>query len=93
MRATFAVILVSAMALAMPTRAAGPLVELPASRAGMCDAYDGLAFTFCVALCEARECDRRASDDARCALLARGFARMTRGGVAPCASGVSTVPL
>ena len=93
MRATFALILVSAMALAMPTRAAGPLVAPPPSRAGMCDAYDGLAFTFCVALCEARECDRRAPDDARCALLARGFARMSRGAVAPCTSGASSVPL
>jgi hypothetical protein len=54
------------------------------ARAGMCDAFDGLAFTFCVALCEARECDLLGADDNRCMLLRRGFARTSDGGAAPC---------
>jgi hypothetical protein len=57
------------------------------SRAGVCGDFDGVAFTFCVALCEARECDRQPSDDARCALLRHGFARVTGGALAPCDGG------
>ena len=53
-------------------------------RAGMCDAFEGLAFTFCVALCEARECDRRPLDDYRCEVLRRGFDRVSDGRRAPC---------
>jgi hypothetical protein len=53
-------------------------------RAGMCDGYDGLPFVFCVALCEARECDRQAPNDDRCVVLARGFARVTGGTPPPC---------
>jgi hypothetical protein len=61
-------------------------------RAGMCDAFDGLAFTFCVALCEARECDRRPIGDERCAILQRGFERVSDGYLAPCEPG-GPVPL
>jgi hypothetical protein len=59
-------------------------------RAGMCDAFDGLAFTFCVALCEARECDRRPAGDERCAVLQRGFERVSDGYRAPCEPGAAT---
>jgi hypothetical protein len=58
-----------------------------ADRAGMCDAYDGVAFTFCVAYCEARECDTVPIGDERCALIRRGFARVTGGATPPCAAG------
>ena len=53
-------------------------------RAGICDAFDGLAFTFCVALCEARACDLLDTDDARCALLRDGFATASDGVAPPC---------
>jgi hypothetical protein len=71
-------------------RADAALPTCPApddSRAGMCDAFDGLAFTFCVALCEARECDLLDPADARCTLLRRGFERVSDGAVPPCADG------
>ena len=54
------------------------------ARAGMCDRFDGLAFTFCVALCEARACDLLDPDDQRCALLRDGFTRASGGGAPPC---------
>jgi hypothetical protein len=60
------------------------------TRAGMCDAFDGLAFTFCVALCEAHECDLLGTDDSTCALLRRGFARTSDGAAAPCDADVSS---
>jgi hypothetical protein len=56
-------------------------------RAGMCDGFDGPAFTFCVALCEARNCDTRDANDARCTVLRRGFARVTKGASPPCEVG------
>jgi hypothetical protein len=69
--------------------ASAPLApETEDARAGMCDAFDGLAFTFCVALCEARACDTLDVDDGRCELLRRGFADVSRGTAPPCA-GVS----
>jgi hypothetical protein len=70
--------------------AAGPssgVVREPASdetRAGMCGEFSGLAFGFCVALCEARECDLQSTDDERCAVLRRGFDRATGGLEPPC---------
>lgn len=64
----------------------GVLPDAADDRTGMCEAFDGVAFTFCVAICEARICDARAPDDQRCALLARGFARVTGGDTAPCTS-------
>jgi len=60
------------------------------ARAGMCDAFDGLAFTFCVALCEARDCDLLGADDGTCTLLRRGFARTSDGAAAPCDADVSS---
>lgn len=57
------------------------------SRAGMCEAFDGLPFVFCVAMCEARECDRQGPSDERCAILAAGFATVTNGARPPCAGG------
>jgi hypothetical protein len=65
-------------------------VDALAARAGMCEAYDGLAFTFCVALCEARACDQVDPGDERCAILRRGFARVTSGAPSPC--GTETAP-
>jgi hypothetical protein len=56
-------------------------------RAGMCAAFDGISFTFCVALCEARQCDLRAANDERCTILRRGFARVTDGAPPPCMPG------
>ena len=56
-------------------------------RAGMCAAFDGVSFAFCVALCEARECDLRAVADERCVILRRGFARATGGVPPPCMPG------
>ena len=57
------------------------------TRAGMCEDFDGLAFVFCVAMCEARECDRQPVGDDRCEVLAKGFSSMSTGAVAPCAPG------
>ena len=54
------------------------------TRAGMCDGYDGVAFTFCVAYCEARECDAAPVGDNRCEVIRRGFARVTGGATPPC---------
>ena len=60
------------------------------TRAGICDAYDGLPFVFCVAMCEARECDRLGPDDERCEILAEGFATVTNGATPPCGSASRT---
>jgi hypothetical protein len=57
------------------------------ARAGMCDDFDGLPFVFCVAMCEARECDRMPAGDDRCEALAQGFATVTNGAVPPCSPG------
>lgn len=73
---------------ASPVARAGDLGTDDA-RAGMCDDFDGLPFVFCVAMCEARECDRLSPDDDRCEALARGFASVTNGAVPPCASSSS----
>lgn len=66
-----------------------PAPELEDDRAGMCDAFEGLAFTFCVAVCEARDCDVLAMDDARCAILRRGFGRAAGGAQPPCLEGTA----
>jgi hypothetical protein len=58
-----------------------------ATRAGMCERFTGAAFTFCVAYCEARECDRQPAGDERCQLLRRGFDRVTGNGQPPCLAG------
>jgi hypothetical protein len=57
---------------------------LDETRAGMCEAFSGVAFGFCVALCEARQCDLQPPDDARCLTLRRGFDRVTGGVQPPC---------
>lgn len=80
--------IVFALAVLIPSHA--PAAFEPGTdpeRAGMCDAFDGLAFTFCVALCEARECDRQPLDDVRCDALQRGFDRVSDGRAAPCEAG------
>jgi hypothetical protein len=59
------------------------------SRAGMCEHFDGLPFVFCVAMCEARECDRQPVGDDRCEILAKGFANVTNGAIAPCVPGAA----
>lgn len=76
-------LLIFATAPSLALIAAAPPDE---SRAGMCDAFDGLAFTFCVAICEARACDLLTAEDERCAILERGFDRVTEGDVPPCMS-------
>jgi hypothetical protein len=87
MRFALAIGLALAFALAPTLPASGaPEPGTDELRAGMCDAFDGLPFVFCVALCEARECDRQAPDDDRCIVLARGFARVTGGTPPPCVS-------
>jgi len=70
--------------LVAPTRTFSPPAGADETRAGMCAEYSGLAQGFCVALCEARECDLRPSDDERCAILRRGFERASGGVRAPC---------
>ncbi len=57
------------------------------TRAGMCEDFDGLPFVFCVAMCEARECDHQPVGDDRCELLAKGFSSVSNGAVAPCSPG------
>jgi hypothetical protein len=78
-----------AFSLLLSVASAGPLARADdlgtdESRAGMCDDFDGLPFVFCVAMCEARECDRLGADDERCGVLARGFATVTNGAAPPC---------
>jgi hypothetical protein len=80
-----------AFSLVLSVASAGPLARADElgtneSRAGMCDDFDGLPFVFCVAMCEARECDRLGADDERCEVLARGFATVTNGAAPPCRS-------
>ena len=92
MRSALAIALACGLVIGAPliglaTPGDAPAVVAPEpdeSRAGMCDAFDGLAFTFCVALCEARSCDLLAPDDETCTLLRRGFARTSDGAAAPC---------
>lgn len=87
MRSALAIGLALALAVVLASPAsAAPEPGTDGGRAGMCDGFDGLPFVFCVALCEARECDRRASGDERCVALARGFARVTDGASPPCAT-------
>ena len=94
MRRAFAIVSACALLIpALPARSTagdtGASVDVQLeSRAGMCDGFDGLAFTFCVALCEARACDQVAAGDERCALLRRGFARVAARARPPCDGGV-----
>ena len=81
---TATVLICALLLLVAPTRALTPPAEADETRAGMCAEYPGLAQAFCVALCEARECDLRPNDDERCAILRRGFERASGGVRAPC---------
>ena len=76
-------------AIVLPFRAIAFEPGQDETRAGMCDDFDGLPFVFCVAMCEARECDRQPAGDDRCAILAKGFASVSNGAAAPCAPGVT----
>jgi hypothetical protein len=66
------------------TRVAADDLGTDETRAGMCDDFNGLPYVFCVAMCEARECDRLPPGDERCATLAKGFATVTNGALPPC---------
>jgi len=66
------------------TRVAAGDLGTDETRAGMCEDFEGLPFVFCVAMCEARECDRLPPGDERCETLARGFAAVTNGASPPC---------
>ena len=63
-------------------------VALAEARAGSCTSFEGAAFVFCVALCEARTCDARDPADQRCAVLRRGFGRVAGGQAPPCEGSV-----
>lgn len=86
-RVRFAGAIACALGLAIasaPTTGAAPEAGADEARAGMCAEFAGVAFTFCVALCEARECDRQPLDDERCAVLRGAFDRVSGGSPAPC---------
>jgi hypothetical protein len=90
-----AILLASAVFILAPLSRVGADVSgVPNdNRAGMCDAFDGFSFTFCVAFCEARECDLHILGDERCAALQHGFARATGGLSPPCMVGtVASMP-
>ena len=86
MRFAFAIGFALVLALAASSSAPAVQTGTDEMRAGMCDAFDGLPFVFCVAMCEARECDRQDASDARCAVLARAFSEATGGAAPPCVS-------
>jgi hypothetical protein len=86
MRLALAIVFALALAaVAVPSNAPADEPGTDELRAGMCEGFDGLSFVFCVALCEARECDRQEPGDERCAVLARGFASASGGMTPPCA--------
>jgi hypothetical protein len=86
MRVALSIVFALALAsVAVPSRTGAEEPGTDELRAGMCDAYDGLPFVFCVALCEARECDRQDPGDERCAVLARAFSDASGGVTPPCA--------
>jgi hypothetical protein len=87
MRLALAIVLALSLAgVAAPLAAETSELGTDETRAGMCDDFEGLSFVFCVALCEARECDRQDPGDERCGLLARGFSRVSGGARPPCTS-------
>lgn len=73
-----------ALLSAIPSMIAAAEPSADATRAGMCEEFSGLAYGFCVALCEARECDLQPASDQRCAVLRRGFDRASGGIQPPC---------
>jgi phage-related baseplate assembly protein len=85
MKDTIATLLICALLLlAARSRAVTRPTQADEARAGMCAELSGVALGFCVALCEARQCDLRPDDDERCAILRRGFERATGGLPPPC---------
>lgn len=85
MRRAFAIGLAVALVTAFAApKAQADVLGTDETRAGMCDEFDGLPYVFCVAMCEARECDRLAPGDERCEALADGFASVTNGAAPPC---------
>ena len=72
------------LSIAAPSAAVEPQTGRDDSRAGMCAGFSDLAFAFCVAVCEARECDLQPPDDTRCTVLRRGFERVSGGLQPPC---------
>jgi hypothetical protein len=92
MRFASAIVLALALAcITVPSRAVADEPGTNELRAGMCDGFDGLSFVFCVALCEARECDRQDPADERCMILARAFATASNGMAPPCAAPRGTI--
>ena len=89
-RSAFAIVFALILTISGPASPAASLEPgEDETRAGMCEDFDGLPFVFCVAMCEARECDRQPVGDDRCELLAKGFATVTNGAVAPCVPGLA----
>jgi hypothetical protein len=87
MRRAFAVLFaIVSLSLVTVPAAADTVASADDDRVGLCAPFEGIAFVFCVALCEARMCDRLDRDDARCGVLRRGFSRTT-GEAAPCDGG------
>ena len=88
MRSALAMVFALALALVIaPSFSSADELGTDPRRAGMCDDFDGLPFVFCVAMCEARECDRMPAGDDRCEALAQGFAAVTNGAASPCSAG------
>lgn len=84
-RDTIATLLASALLfVAAPSRVVPLQAGADDVRATMCSQFSGVALGFCVALCEARQCDLRPQDDERCAILRRGFDRASGGLTPPC---------
>jgi hypothetical protein len=89
MRFLLFVVLCIACLVAAPLAAQQNDAVTAVKRDGVCDGFDGLAFAFCVAICEARECHRQPPYDERCATLRSGFDRVTGGQSAPCEAGAA----
>jgi len=85
MRRALAIVFASAFLALSPYCALAQEQAPEADRAGMCDDFEGLAFTFCVALCEARTCDLLPAGDERCTLLRHAFDDLVSGAAPPCA--------
>lgn len=81
-RIAFAVMF--ALLTAIPSMIAAAQPPTGETRAGMCEEFSGLTYGFCVALCEARQCDLQPASDERCAVLRRGFDRASGGVHPPC---------
>jgi len=80
-----ALVTITALALLLSAapRSSSTLPGPKENASGICASYQGLAFTFCVALCETRVCERPRAEE-RCAVLRRGFRRVSGGARLPC---------